>query len=180
MHSYEKFKCEPVAAGAARKRATKADVSAGAAAARCDGPQMRTVPSSDTLASIDGSAGFQCTQFTLFWWPSSTITGSSRDSCHTYTLQSASRAIHRSQVYSTHPSEQRTVHEKQILLYYCVTLAAARDELLIAAAEAARDHQPMLLAAAEAAHKRAVAHVPEMHALLQQVHERAPPARIHR
>ena len=122
MYSCEKYKCEPEAGGAARERATKAEVSAGAAAAaRCGGPQMRKVPSSDTLASIDGSAGFQCTQFTLFWWPSSSATGSSRDLCHTYTLQSAitSRAIHSSQVYSTHQVSRLlvlySVHDK----YYC-------------------------------------------------------------
>ena len=52
------------------------------------GPQMRTVPSSDTEANILGRVGFQWTQLTVRVWPSNTAIGSSRRMCHTYTLWS--------------------------------------------------------------------------------------------
>lgn len=46
-----------------------------------DGPQMRTVASSDTLASICGWRGFQATQFTVRVCPLKTATGFSRLMC---------------------------------------------------------------------------------------------------
>lgn len=42
-----------------------------------NGPQMRTVQSSDTLAIIWGYFGFQDTQFTVRVWPDKTATGRS-------------------------------------------------------------------------------------------------------
>lgn len=46
------------------------------------GPHMRTVPSSEADANIDGYTGFQLTQFTVRVWPTSLASGSSRRICH--------------------------------------------------------------------------------------------------
>lgn len=53
------------------------------------GPQMRTVPSSEQEASIDGYTGFQLTQFTVRVCPVSEASGSSRRMCQMYTLLSS-------------------------------------------------------------------------------------------
>ena len=52
------------------------------------GPHIRTVPSSEALASMLGSFGFQWTQFTVLVWPSNTAIGNSRRICQIYTLWS--------------------------------------------------------------------------------------------
>lgn len=52
------------------------------------GPHIRTVPSSEALASMPASAGFQWTQFTVCLCPSRTATGVSRDLCQMKTLWS--------------------------------------------------------------------------------------------
>lgn len=52
------------------------------------GPQILTVPSSDALASMPGTLGFQWTQFTVRLWPSNTVIGISRRTCQIYTLLS--------------------------------------------------------------------------------------------
>jgi len=45
------------------------------------GPHIRTVQSSDTLASMLGMARFQDTQLTVLVWPFKTSIGFSRDRC---------------------------------------------------------------------------------------------------
>jgi len=52
------------------------------------GPQIRTVVSSDALAIMSGSRGFQWTQLTVRVCPSSVTSGCSCLMCHTYTLLS--------------------------------------------------------------------------------------------
>lgn len=53
------------------------------------GPQMRTVPSSEHEANIDGYTGFQLTQLTVRVWPVRVAKGSSRRICQMYTVLSS-------------------------------------------------------------------------------------------
>merc|ERR1719188_482788 len=54
-----------------------------------DGPQIRTVPSSEADASTCGYTGFQVTQLTVLVCPEKTAMGSSFLTWYTYTLESS-------------------------------------------------------------------------------------------